>query len=67
MAKKIPFKPGQLSPGSGQAAIIDSNGNKTGEERTVTKGEPFPPTPRKGQTYRPVDPTKNKSGFNRYN
>jgi len=57
------YKSGQKSPGSGQVAIIGPRGGSTGEERTITKGEPFPPTPKPGQKYRPVDSTRNKSGF----
>jgi len=63
MAKNASYKPGQKSPGSGQVEIVGPRGGKTGEERTVVKGEPFPPTPKAGQTYKPVDGTKNKSGF----
>jgi len=33
-----------------------------GPERTVTKGEPLPPTPKPGQGYKLVDPTKNGAG-----
>jgi hypothetical protein len=62
MAKKRKrYRPGQKVPRSGQAEIIGPKGEKTGEERTVTKGEPFPPTPKPGQTYEIVDPTKHKS------
>jgi len=63
MAKNTLYKPGQKSPGSGQVEIIGPRGGKTGEERTVVKNEPFPPTPKAGQKYKPVDSTKNKSGF----
>jgi hypothetical protein len=51
-------KPGQTATRSGQYEIIGSRGGRTGKERTVTKGEPLPPTPKKGQTYKLVDPTK---------
>lgn len=60
MAK--PLKPGQTAPRSGQYGIIGTRGGDTGKERTVTRGEPLPPTPKPGQGYRLVDPTKNKSG-----
>ena len=60
--KKV-YKPGEISPGSGQVEIIGPRGGRTGIERTVVKGEPMPPTLKKGQVYRPVDSTKNKSGF----
>ena len=56
------LKPGQKAPRSGQYEITGPRGGKTGEERTVTKGEPMPPTPESGQKYTIVDPTKNKSG-----
>ena len=55
-------RPGVKSDVSGQYEIIGPRGGKTGEERTVVKGEPFPPTPKPGMTYRLVDPTKNNSG-----
>jgi hypothetical protein len=54
MPKRI-FKPGQIAPKSGQYKNV---GTKT--EVTVTRGEPLPPTPRGGQKYRLVDPTKHK-------
>ena len=57
------LKPGQKAPGSGQVEIVGPRGGKTGEERTTTKGNPLPPTPKPGQRYVPVDGTKNKSGF----
>ncbi len=56
------FKSGQHAPRSGQYEIIGPRGGKTGEERTVVKNEPLPPTPKPGQTYINVDPTKHKSG-----
>lgn len=52
------FKPGQKSPQSGQYGIYGPRGGNTGKERTVTKNEPFPPTPKSGQTYKLVDKTK---------
>lgn len=55
-------KPGQKAEKSGQYEIIGPRGGKTGEERTVVKGEPLPPTPKPGEKYKIVDPTKNKSG-----
>ena len=55
------FHPGQKALKSGQYQIIGPNGEK-GAERTVTKGEPLPPTPIPGSTYILVDPTKNKAG-----
>jgi hypothetical protein len=61
MSKKQAFKPGERVPQSGQAKIVGPRGGKTSEsERTIVEGEPFPPTPRKGQQYRIVDPSKRK-------
>jgi hypothetical protein len=54
------LKPGEKAPRSGQYEIIGPRGGRTGEERTVTRGEPLPPTPEKGQGYQIVDPTKHK-------
>lgn len=58
MGRKSTHKPGQKVPKSGQAEIIGPRGKRTGNERTVTAGEPFPPTPKPGQTYDIVDVTK---------
>jgi len=52
------FKPGQESPRSGQYEIIGPRGGETEAERTITRGEPFPPTPKPGQKYILVDPTR---------
>jgi hypothetical protein len=57
---KDKYKPGQKAPDSGQYEIIGPKGGRTGNERTVTKGEPLPPTPDKGQTYIMVDKTKHR-------
>ena len=56
------FKPGEKADRSGQYEIIGPRGGRTGEERTVTRGEPLPPTPDRGQRYRIADPTKHRSG-----
>ncbi|NOI60906.1 hypothetical protein [Vibrio coralliilyticus] len=53
-------KPGEKAEKSGQYEIVGPRGGKTGEERTVVKGEPLPPTPKKGQKYKLVDKTKHK-------
>jgi hypothetical protein len=55
-------KPGQKSPASGQAVPVGSRGVIGGNEVTVVKGKPLPPTPKPNQHYVNVDPTKNKSG-----
>lgn len=56
------YKPGEQAPRSGQYEIIGPRGGNTGQERTVTRGEPLPPPPKSGQTYVLTDPTKHKSG-----
>jgi len=52
------FRPGEEAKRSGQYEIIGPRRGNTGKERTVTKGEPFPPTPKPGSKYKLVDPTK---------
>ena len=54
------FKPGQKAPDSGQYEIVGPRGGGTGDERTIVRKEPFPPTSQSGQKYRLVDLTKNK-------
>ena len=55
------YKPGQKAGQSGQYEIVGPHGGQTGEgERTVTRGEPLPPTPEPGQRFRLVDPTRHK-------
>ena len=49
------LKPGEIAEVSGQYKNI-----QTGKEVTVTRGEPFPPTPKKRQRYILVDRTKHK-------
>lgn len=56
------YKPGSETPRSGQYEIVGPRGGRTGEERTSTQGHPLPPTPKPGQGYILVDPTKNGSG-----
>lgn len=58
MAQKPSLKSGQTAPKSGQYERVNRIGNPTGKEVTVTRGEPLPPTPKKGQSYRLVDKTK---------
>ena len=57
-----PITPGTIATRSGQYEQIGPRGGRTGEERTVTRGEPLPPTPKPGMGYRLVDPTKHHSG-----
>lgn len=54
------LKPGEKASRSGQYEIVGPRGGGTGAERTVTKGEPLPPTPEKGQQFKLVDPTKHR-------
>jgi YjzC-like protein len=60
MTEKKLFNPGEKAPVSAQYEITGPRGGSTGEERTVVKGEPLPPTPEAGQHYRIADPTKHK-------
>ncbi|MBP6112101.1 MAG: YjzC family protein [Sphingobium sp.] len=52
------LKPGQPAPKSAQYGLLGPRGGDTGKERTVTKGERLPPTPKKGMTYKVNDLTK---------
>jgi len=56
------YKPGMISPASCQAEIVGPRGGETGKERTVVRGEPFPPTPEPKQGYMITDRTRNRSG-----
>jgi hypothetical protein len=55
MTKRL--TPGTPTPRSGQY-----RNTSTGTEITSTKGNPLPATPKPGQSYTLVDPTKHKSG-----
>jgi hypothetical protein len=57
-----PLKPGQIAPRSGQYVQVGPRGGRTGDERTVVRGEPMPPTPKPGMGYQLVDPTRNGAG-----
>ena len=54
--------PGSPAPVSGQYRIDGPRGGHTGAERTSVKGGTLPTTPKGGQTYTLVDPTKNGDG-----
>jgi len=56
------YKPGELSPFSGEAQIVGPRGGKTGEERTVDRGERFPPTPESGQGFEVSRRAHNRAG-----
>lgn len=60
MAKDKLKRPGEIAAKSGQYEITGPRGGSTGQERTVVKGKPLPPTPEAGQRYKLVDPTKHK-------
>lgn len=57
-----PYKPGETAPRSGEYEIRGSRGGHTGKERTVVKGETFPPTPRRGESYTLARPAHNNAG-----
>jgi hypothetical protein len=54
------YKPGEKAPASGQYGMYGPRGGKLDAERTVTKGEPLPPTDKPGQKYKLDDPTKHR-------
>jgi hypothetical protein len=56
------YKPGEIAPASGQYEIVGPRGGHTGQERTVPKGKPLPPTPEPGAGYRIADRSKNDAG-----
>jgi hypothetical protein len=60
MVKTSGLKSGQTVPVSGLYQQIGPRGGK-GSEVTFVKGEPLPPAPLKGTTYKLVDPAKHKS------
>ena len=59
---KNTYSPGQKAPASAQYGIIGPRGGATGQERTVVRGEPLPPTPTPGQKFIIADRTKNNAG-----
>lgn len=61
MVKTSGLKSGQTVQVSGLYQQIGPRGGK-GSEVTSVKGEPLPPAPTKGTTYKLVDPAKHKSG-----
>ena len=56
------MKPVTTAPRSGQYGIVGQRGGNTEQERTVVKGERFPPFPKNSQSYIMNVPTKNKAG-----
>jgi hypothetical protein len=57
MTKQI-HRPGEIAGTSGQYELVGPRGGRRGLEVTVTKGEPFPPTPEPGLGYILNDKTK---------
>lgn len=55
-------KPGEKAPASGQYVPTGPRGGQGGNETTIVKDKPLPPTPKPNQTWVIVDRTKNKSG-----
>jgi len=58
--KQQPLKPGQTAPASGQYLMVGPRGGSLGVERTVTRGEPMPPTKDRHQGFVLVDKTKTR-------
>jgi len=55
------YKPGETGGESGQYVRIGPRGGQRGpEETTHVEGKPFPPTPERGEGWKPVDPTRHK-------
>lgn len=53
-------KPGEIAKQSGQYPLVGPRGGNEGREVTVTKGKPFPPTPKPGMGFGNPDVTKHK-------
>jgi hypothetical protein len=62
MAKGKPMRPSETAQRSGQCREMGPRSGK-GREVTVPKGHTLPPTTGKSQSYKLVDPTKNKAGL----
>lgn len=60
MPSKPTYKSGEKAPRSGQYPIVGPKGGDTGAERTIVRGEPFPPVPKSGQGFGKPDVTKTK-------
>jgi len=65
MPSKPTFRPGMISPFSGEAEVRGPRGGDTGREVTVDRGERFPPTPEPGQTYTVSRRAHNQAGHGR--
>ena len=60
MGRSKPNRPGKEVPQSGQYELTGRSGAGLSDEYTLVRGEPFPPTRSKGQSFRLVDKTKHK-------
>ena len=58
MSKNTIHKPGETAVTSGIYAVVGPRGGRTGNEVTVVRKEPFPPTQQSGQGFILVDKTK---------
>ena len=61
MVKKTQLRPGQIAEISGQYGLRGARGADLGRESTIVSGEPAPPTPKKGQSWKLTDRTKHKN------
>jgi len=52
------YRPGEITPVSGQYAEVTAGGVKLGREITSVKGHPFPPTQKGGYGYTLADATQ---------
>ena len=59
MSHSSKLRSGEIARQSGQYEIVGPRGGRTGDERTVTRGERMPPTPKPGMSFNLVDRTKN--------
>lgn len=59
------YKPGETASRSGEYEIRGPRGGHTGQERTVVRGEPLPPTRQAGERYTLSRPAHNGSGRNK--
>ena len=60
MGRSKPNRHGKEVSQSGQYELTGRNRVGLGDEYTLVRGEPFPSTPSKGQSFRLVDKTKHK-------
>ena len=58
MAEQPTVRPGQTIPTSGIYGLVGSRGGRTGSQCDSTKGNPAPPTPKAGMTWKLDQPAK---------